>query len=145
MTVMQSLRRFPVWLLVLSAGLGCSSHSIRNGIWRLSYDLDDVKAKVPVSFEPKRVRVTVDWSDEIAGAEAVELENLDDRLRIYGYILEGGEEFTVKLGQDASWVFSLWGKVRDRETIDGHDLLAKSRASATTALRGRWKMIWIGD
>lgn len=139
-----------VLVVTLLAGAGCSSHSIREGIWSLTFDARDFQSQEPVEVPSWKVRVSVDWSEEKPGAEAVEIERLGasgpkSHRFMYGTIPEGGEFLSIDLAMDRFWVFAMYGEIRSEERIAGREFLAKNKEDSQTAFHGSWQMRWLSD
>ena len=139
-----------VLIVTLLAGAGCSSHSIREGIWSLTFDALDVHSREPVDVWSGKVRVSVDWSEEKPGAEAVEIERLGasgpkSHRFMYGTIPEGGEFLSIDIAMDRFWVFVMYGEIRSEERIRGREFLAKNREDPQTEFYGSWEMRWLSD
>jgi hypothetical protein len=133
---------------------GCLSHSIREGIWELSFTAQDVKTRQPVDIIPRaRVDVTVDWGKE--GGEVAEIKliaKLEDSEwkparglapPFYAEIPPGSDALQAK-GQDNDWFFILHGKVVSDERVSGTQFFARHTFVDDLSLEGRWEMVWKG-
>lgn len=155
--------RITAGILVLGAlASGCSSNSLREGTWELSFDAIDSRTGESMEkyFESNRsayhhVNLHIEWSDE-AEEEFVEIKGLRsysangktsktqrDLPPMYGNIPIGKDEIIIR-GRDDSFQFYLVGKVLNEEHIDGRNFLAKSHLE-DEAVEGRWQMKWVSD
>ena len=117
---------------------------------RPAFDARDFQSQEPVEVPSWKVRVSVDWSEEKPGAEAVEIERLGasgpkSHRFMYGTIPEGGEFLSIDLAMDRFWVFAMYGEIRSEERISGREFLAKNKEDSQTAFHGSWQMRWLSD
>lgn len=132
-------------IVALLAGAGCSSHSIREGQWELSFNAQDslTRQPVPAGFlPPTRVLVDVEWSD---GGETVGILDPKRNLEMYGKIPEGKKELYVQNATDDYWIFQLKGNVKSPELVDGTSFAARSIFDRNTGFEGRWRMQYVGE
>lgn len=155
--------RITAGLLVLSAlASGCSSNSLREGIWKLSFEATDSRTGESMDkyFESAgaayhHVDLKIEWSSE-KEEEVVEIKGFRSYSALgtssksqtslppmYGNIPEGKNEIIIR-GRDDSFQFYLVGRVLSEEHIDGKNFLAKSHLE-DEAVQGRWKMKWLSD
>ena len=155
--------RITAGLLVLSAlASGCSSNSLREGTWKLSFEATDSRTGESMDkyFESAgvayhHVDLKIEWAKE-SEDEVVEIKGVrsystggiasKDQSALtpmYGKITKGNDEIVIR-GRDDSFQFYLVGKVLSEEHIDGKNFLAKSHLE-DEAVEGRWKMKWISD
>lgn len=137
-------------------GSGCSSHSIREGIWRHSVDAEDVATKEKYATEDMKVELRLGWSED--GGEVVEIIPLaffrdggwakpkKELKPIWGII---PAETAVKVLHirtqiDPYYVFNMYGTIVSPEAIDGRRFEARHRENSNLALSGRWRMVWMG-
>lgn len=148
--------------IVLFAALaaGCQSHSIREGVWMLTWHLQDTRTQE--SIEPyleankatvHQVEVLVEWGDETPG-EVVEIRPISSHSQVgkkstrrlpplFGDIPVGGNELTIR-GGDNSFEFRMIGRVESETHVIGRKVLARMRLD-DEALEGRWSMKWVSD
>ena len=150
-------------VLILSALVsGCSSNSLREGTWKLSFEALDSRTGESMDkyFESNRaayhhVDLKIEWATQ-EDAEVIEIKGLrsysasgatskdqSSLAPMYGKIPEGKNEIVIK-GRDDSFQFYLVGKVLSEERIDGKNFLAKSHLE-DEAVEGRWQMKWLSD
>ena len=139
-------RQISTLALLTLISSGCSSYSIEDGIWELSYNAQDYITREPWEIPNRRVRVEVTDSPDGPG-EIVEIERLEsqeslDQRRMYGDIPPGSKEILIKW-QDKYWAFRMRGEIRDPKHISGNAFLARHRFEENTALEGRWQMLWV--
>ena len=155
--------RITAGLLVLSAlAAGCSSNSLREGTWKLSFEAVDSRTGETMDkyFESAgtayhHVDLRIEWASDSAD-EVVEIKgvrsystlgtspkNQTNLPPMYGNIPIGKNEIIIR-GRDDSFQFYLVGKVLSEEHIDGKTFLAKSHLE-DEAVEGRWKMKWVSD
>ncbi|MBN1441741.1 MAG: hypothetical protein JXA90_03480 [Planctomycetes bacterium] len=148
-------------LLAPLAAAGCSSHSLRSGIWELSVQAQDYETHEAVEIPPREVRLAIEWDDENAGLEAVELEMLgsDEPLRfrsIYGQVKSIGAEaglasdatdrvFHVPRAGDTFWQFNMIGEVKSDTLVSGTRFMARHKQHDKQILTGRWELKWLRD
>ena len=155
--------RITATLLVLGAlASGCSSNSLREGTWKLSFEALDSRTGESMEkyFESNQsayhhVNLNIEWSDEeeeefieIRGmqsfsANGKSFKNQASLPPMYGNIPEGKNEIIIR-GRDDSFQFYLVGRVLSEEHIDGKNFLAISHLE-DEAVEGRWKMKWVSD
>lgn len=159
---MKSMRITAVVLVLGALASGCSSKSLREGTWELSFEAIDSRTRETMDkyFESAgaayhHVGLKIEWhSDE--DREVVEIlgersysalgTSSKDQTRLppmYGSIPLGKNEIIIG-GRDDSFEFRLVGKILSEEHIDGKKFLAKSHLE-DEAVEGRWKMTWISD
>lgn len=132
--------------IVALLGAGCSTHSIREGLWKLSFNAQDSLTRQPVPTEllpPTRVLVAVGWTDD--GEEVTIAHPDSENLRMYGKIPQGKKEFYVRGAVDDYWVFQLKGNVMSPELVDGTSFAARHRFERNTGFEGRWRMQYVGE
>ena len=155
--------RITAALLVLGAlASGCSSNSLREGTWKLSFEALDSRTGESMEkyFDSNQsayhhVNLNIEWSDEeeeefieIRGmqsfsANGKSFKNQASLPPMYGNIPIGKDEIVIR-GRDDSFQFYLVGKVLNEERIDGKNFLAKSHLE-DEAVEGRWQMKWVSD
>ena len=155
--------RITATLLVLGAlASGCSSNSLREGTWELSFEALDSRTGESMDkyFESNQsayhhVNLNIEWSDEkeeecieIRGmrsfsANGKSFKNQANLPPMYGNIPIGEDEIVIR-GRDDSFQFYLVGKVLSEERVDGKNFLAKSHLE-DEAVEGRWQMKWVAD
>jgi hypothetical protein len=166
------LRKLMVPLLAQALlAAGCNQYLIREGIWELSLQAEVSGSQEVVPIPKRLVRVTLGPSDdgegEVAkitpvaespteGADAAPARttgapNTDDPATelkpMYASItrkLEGEEPLVQVDHSDTFWIWRMWGRVRDQETIVGVHFGARHKAKYVV-LEGRWGMRWIRD
>jgi len=149
-------------LMLATAGLGagCQSHSIRPGIWTLSFHAQDSRTQESLDayLESQRARVhqvevLVEPGDETPG-EVVEVRPITSRSELgtkrtgtlkplFGDIAPGSDEINLR-GGDETWEFRMVGYISDSEHIIGRRFLARMRVE-DEAIEGRWSMDWVSD
>jgi hypothetical protein len=155
--------RITAGILVLGAlASGCSSNSLREGTWKLSFEALDSRTGESMDkyFESAgvayhHVDLKIEWAKE-SEDEVVEIKGVRSYSALgtsardqtglppmYGSIPLGKNEIIIR-GRDDSFQFYLVGKVLSEEHIDGKNFLAKSHLE-DEAVEGRWKMKWISD
>jgi hypothetical protein len=155
--------RITAALLVLGAlASGCSSNSLREGTWKLSFEALDSRTRESMEkyFDSNQsayhhVNLNIEWSDEKAeefveirgmqsfSANGKSVKNQANLPPMYGNIPIGKDEIIIR-GRDDSFQFYLVGKVLNEERIDGRNFLARSHLE-DEAVEGRWQMKWISD
>jgi hypothetical protein len=141
-------------LLAAALGSGCASHSIREGIWRLSFEAQNAETRERVAVPVQQVSVRVEWGSEQPG-EAVELTPISSHSpgrtkdtsilkRMFGRIKPGGEEIEL-WHSDSQWESRLAGRIVNPEYINGQGFLARSHLAERIMLEGRWEMSWVSD
>ncbi len=159
---MKQIRITAMLLLVGALASGCSSNSLREGTWKLSFEALDSRTGEPMDkyFESNQsayhhVDLNIEWSDE-KEEEFIEIKGLRSYSSngksfktqanlppMYGNIPIGKDEVVIR-GRDDSFQFYLVGKVLDEERIDGKNFLAKSHLE-DEAVEGRWQMKWVSE
>lgn len=159
---MKRIRITAAILVLCGLASGCSSTSLREGTWELSFEAIDSRTGESMEkyFESNRstyhhVNVHIEWSDEneeefveIKGirsysANGKAFKNQNNLPPMYGNIPIDKDEIIIR-GRDDSYQFYLVGKVLNEERIDGKNFLAKSHLE-DEAVEGRWKMKWVSD
>ena len=155
--------RITATLLVLGAlASGCSSNSLREGTWKLSFEALDSRTGESMDkyFESNQSayhhgNLNIEWSDEkeeefveITGMRSYSASGNSSKSQanlppMYGNIPIGKDEIVIR-GRDDSFQFYLVGKVLSEERIDGKNFLAKSHLE-DEAVEGRWQLKWVSD
>jgi hypothetical protein len=169
---MSSTARLFAALLPLAAS-ACTSPTVRDGIWKLSfvdtkmarkvnqrmdvhpYPMDDqlVRVKLGVAEEGEVLEITRLDPPPPQGDAAVEGEappvRLEPLTALYADVKRTHEDSvatTVHIdGADRYWIWRMWGTVTNPETITGSTLSAFRRFESTTILEGRWLMKWLRE
>lgn len=144
------------WLVLLFTtlalpGSGCKSHTVRPGIWELSYDLrfertgEEATGLIP----PREVHVLVDrggGGDIISQVEISPVDLSSDLARMYGDITEdnltASHKIKITHSHDPDWIWNMWGLVRNPQQIEGTNCMARGKFK-NVALTGRWDMRWV--
>lgn len=148
-------------LFGLPCTLGCTSTTIREGIWELSLDLQDATTHERWDFIPRHIVKVLVEKDETGGSEVAEISflpqedagargasNLAPLLpNLYADIRarSRGEPPSVQiLGSDKQWDFSLRGVVRSPEFIEGRHAGARLKGTReNVVLEGVWSLRWL--
>lgn len=126
-----------------ATGAGCTSHSLREGEWILSFNAKDYESNVsvpPELLQEARVELAIDWSTDPDYLEEFVLTSVDETAlpEIYGIVFRNG---TVLVNaKDPFWVFRLEGKIIDEEHVSGNNFVARYRFDDVTALVGLWDL-----
>lgn len=141
--------------------VGCTTTTIREGIWELSLDLEDAMTHERWDFLPRHlVRVFVE-KNETGDGEVAEISFLpqDDARppeapklapllpNLYADIRprSRGEPPSFQiLGSDKQWEFSLRGVVRSPEYVEGSHAGARLKGTRqNVVLEGVWALRWL--
>ena len=144
---------------------GCKSYCIREGIWELSFDLQETLTRVPLGEiiprhvvkiqlekaedgEGETAEITFLTHEEAAGSTSGQRPRLASLIpNLYADIRyrDRGQPPSVQIvGYDANWEFSLRGVVRNPEYIEGRHAGARSRGTRQPMiLEGTWSLRWL--
>lgn len=154
-------------LLIALLGSGCSSFSVRPGIWELSFEVERMDTKDPLVVPRREVRVivgalTVDGQPEIR--EGIDIEALDsgatsevktgvpysgrDLKKLLGNIAfqEGHEPAVSIRHKEPRWDFAMLGLVKNPEWIAGTQFRGKILFTDPPVMfDGTWNMKWVRE
>lgn len=143
---------------------GCKSYSIREGVWELSFDLQETLTRETWDFIPRHlVKIQVEPAEDGEGetAEITFLSHEDaagpasgHRPRLASLVpnlyadiryRDRGQPPSIQIvGYDAHWEFSMRGVVRNSEYIEGRHAGARARGTRRPViLEGTWSLRWL--
>ena len=151
---------------------GCAHHSIREGIWELTFKATVVQTHKPLDIPPRAVKVKLGWDGEGEIAEIADLSgahpskvtpsegstaqqkeepNDSSSLGLKPMFADirvkrEGESPTVKIDhQDGYWNWGMHGIVRSPTVIQETNFFARYKYGDGTILNGGWSMRWLRD
>ncbi|MBI4603722.1 MAG: hypothetical protein HY721_17345 [Planctomycetes bacterium] len=149
-------------LALLCGSMGCSSHTIRAGIWKLTYtDVHKALTHEPLPMPSHHAAVRLAWvkdPEEPRHIEDVELVSVamsspyghkPPEAPIYGEIWQSGQGPPTILirCREADWNLRLEGHVRSPESVAGTRLEARMRGAQADqgTFEGTWRMEWLRE
>lgn len=172
---LKDMRHFllPFSVLFSSLGSGCTNHSIRDGIWELSFQAHIIQNQQSFEIPTREVKVVLGWGQETGEGEIAEIsvvepaspaspeggspgenggEDHPPELALkpmYADILvkHEGDPPSVQIEhQDGYWVWRMHGFVKSPTLIAGSNFNALYKHGDNKAsLNGRWIMRWLRD
>ncbi|MEM7264066.1 MAG: hypothetical protein AAF488_18920 [Planctomycetota bacterium] len=141
------LSTYAILLTVAALGIGCRSHSLREGKWILKIDGRDHVSQQAFKVPDQEIELTIDWSDGSVEehTEVVELRNASTGLVMFGDVHKDGKKVQIPKGTDSFWVFRLYGQIVDDSTISGTTFYARHRHEENTAIEGRWQLLRVEE
>ena len=158
---------FLVILTLASLSAGCSSHSLRPGIWEINFhNVIRTDTGEPLVLPKREARLEIDWAKKDKEPDVIEEVAINYVRPTTGGStgeaapvapnpmfadVESREEreklFRLK-GQDEHWIWRMGGLIRDSETVVGTRVDARIRSTSLTAFEGgagSWSMRWLRD
>ena len=139
-------------LLFACVAFGCSSYSVRDGIWELSFQAQVHESRVEFPLPNREVRVTDEADESVPKNEIVEIAlvgtDSDTLVPMYGEIPPPAEESEAKIfinHRDATWIWRMFGIVRSEELIEGTEFMARAHQFESYVLEGRWRLKWLRE
>ena len=146
---------FLLTVLPLCVSVGCSSYTLREGIWELSFQAQRHENRLEFPLVDREVRISVEVADpdeQGIEKEIVEIAVLDEDdnplVPMYGEITPTEEERAAKLRlnhRDADWIWRMFGFVRSDELVEGTEFMARAHQYEDIVLEGRWRLRWLRD
>jgi hypothetical protein len=131
---------------------GCAPEIVRPGIWEIAYDLKYSRTGEPAQIDVRQVEVLVESaSDDPEVMEVIEITPVaasNTIVPMYADVLKDRmrDSYKVRImhNNDPDWIWSMHGRVRNAQFIDGTTCAARARY-ANTSLEGVWSMRWLRD
>lgn len=142
---------------------GCGGTIVRDGIWEITWNVQESSTRLPWDIPKRTVKVRVE-KDPSGDGEILEMtpigalasdDNSEGRhpaleLRpMYGDVRVRREEEPPSLqveAADAYWRWVMWGVVKSSEYISGTHFAARRRhGRQAVVLDGWWSMRWLRD
>ena len=149
---MQRLTAALFLLVVSSASVGCTSYSVRPGLWELRFEhVIFSETEEPAELPTRRVRVLIDDSPDATIREVIEIspaQSSPDLLPMYADVendrKRGIPKVKITHEGDPNWIWNMHGYVRSDRLIEGTQFHARHRYRPT-ALEGTWVLKWLSD
>ncbi|HLU49911.1 MAG TPA: hypothetical protein VK116_17555, partial [Planctomycetota bacterium] len=140
--------RVTLALCALSFAAGCRSHSLREGVWELSFNAVEYMTNEPADVPSSRVLLRIDWSDDPEFMEEFDLIPIDKEglpdIR-FGVRRQSEDEAaanrkpvvtTIRAQQEPLWTYNFVGTIMSEEHIVGQVFTARHRLRDYLTLTG---------
>lgn len=170
MRILFCLSLFPV----LAFGSGCTHHSIREGIWELSFKARIMLSNNALPIPSKKVKVIVGWDEEGGEGEIAEITVLPEGASQPAVHSEEGEQEGDELSfphrmdlkpmyaeikvkhegyppnvhiehSDGGWTWTMSGSVKSPTLIAGTNFYARHKLTDRVTSNGQWSLRWLRD
>ena len=159
----------PLFMALLSSQSGCSSPSVREGIWELSFNLQRSENREPLPIPPREVRISIEYEADESSGEVKELVEIVENtgsdkengrkkrsgvepnptLRpLYGEIPavpDGRKKMLFVEHRDDDWFWRMAGVVANPELIRGTNFMARAHGFENLRAEGKWLLKWLRD
>ena len=155
-------------LLFSAAVAGCASHSVRPGVWELTFRIERIRNRTPLPAKTQEVLVEVEWAVDQPqppqNPRVQEVALISPRRRrstldpesnlprigmqpMYGEIEVQGEDRILRIPThlEKDWVWQLTGLVENPQYIRGTRFDARIMHVDNAEFEGTWSLQWVRD